>query len=433
MLRGASPIPRGFSPVPRGFSPVPRGFSPVPRDFHPVPHVRSLAGMPSPLAAEWSLRSDIVFLNHGSYGAAPTAVLDKQATLRRRMERNPVQWFLRDFQALLDEAIATISRFIGADTSDVAMVRNATAGVNAVLRSIDLAPGDELVLTNHAYPACRRALEYVAARTGCSPVVVDVPLHAGPAEIVATLADAVTARTRLALVSHVTSPTGLVMPIGDITAAIEARGCDVLVDGAHAPGMVAVDVTAIGAAYYTGNCHKWMCAPKGAGFLHVRADRHDRIVPTSVSEGFDRSGEGRDRYQRLFSWTGTDDVTALLSVPAALTVMDGMVAGGWEAVMSANHALVTAGRSIVAEAVGAPDLPDEAMLGSMAVVPLPDDEGSTAPVDPLQEWLYAAHRIEVPLVRWPRPTSRLLRLSAQLYNDLADYEALAAALKERPL
>ncbi|MCY1006555.1 aminotransferase class V-fold PLP-dependent enzyme [Nannocystis pusilla] len=391
----------------------------------------------SPAAAElrsrWTLDPEVVFLNHGSFGACPRAVLAVQDELRRRMEREPVRFFLRDLQAPLAAAREAVAAFVGADPQDLVFVRNATEGVNAVLRSLEFAAGDELLITSHGYNACNNAARYVALRTGARVVTAALPFPiSGPEEAVAAILAALTPRTRLAIVDHITSPTGLLLPIAAIVAALQERGVDCLVDGAHAPGMVPLDVDAIGAAYYTGNLHKWVCAPKGAAILHVRRDRQAAIHPAVISHGLGHSGPG-SRLHAEFDWTGTADPTPWLCVPAALQEIGGMLPGGWPEVQARNHALVCAGRKIVAEALGAELPAPEDMLGSLASLFLPPGpEGQVVtPLtsDPLQDALLLRHGIEVPLPPWPAPPQRLIRISAQLYNEVAHYEALARALR----
>ena len=379
----------------------------------------------------WTLDPDITFLNHGSFGATPRAVLEKQQELRARMEREPVLFLARELEARLDEARDVLAAFLDADASGLAFVPNATAGVNAVLRSLDLDLHDELLVTTHEYNACRNALEFVASVSGARVVVVDVPFPIdSPSTVIARILEKVTDRTRLLLVDHVTSQTALVFPVAEIVAELRERGVDTLVDGAHAPGMVPLDLRAIDAAYYPGNLHKWVCAPKGAAFLAVRKDRRASIRPVSISHGANSTRSDRSRFLLEFDWTGTFDPTAVLSVPAALETM-AAIGGGWPSVMQRNRELALRARDILIAALGIPSPAPDSMIGSMASIPLPDGTALAAPSlygDPLQERLFENDRIEVPIVPWPQPPKRLVRVSAQMYNREEDYTKLAKAL-----
>ena len=397
--------------------------------------------MTSSLARHWSIDPAVTFLNHGSFGACPVPVLARQDELRRRLETEPVRFFLREYEDLLDAARRELAAFVGADPDGLAFVPNATAGVNTVLRSLDLAPGDELLTTDHAYPACGNALSFVAGRAGARVVVARVPFPIdSPDRVTEAVLAAVTPRTRLVLIDHVTSPTALVFPVGGIVAALAARGIDALVDGAHAPGMLPLDVEGIGAAYYTGNCHKWLCAPKGAAFLAVRADRRARVRPLVVSHGAaaDPALRGRSRFRLEMDWTGTGDPTPALSVPAAIRFLGSLLPGGWPELMERNRALALAARECLAVALGLGDgsaLCPAAMLGSMAALPLPADLAKRFPATgvephPLQDRLYREYGIEVPVFPWPTSDRPILRVSAQAYNAIGQYEKLAGALEE---
>jgi isopenicillin-N epimerase len=385
-----------------------------------------------PLAARWPLDPSIDFLNHGSFGACPHAVLDRQSALRAEMEAEPVRFLSRELDDRLDAARAALAAFLGADSDDLGFVPNATSGVNAVLRSRDFAAGDELLTTDHAYNACRNALDYVAERTGARVVVVPVPFPvAAPGVIVEAVLARVTPRTRLVLIDHVTSPTGIVLPVAALSAELAARGVEILVDGAHAPGMIPLDLATLGATYYSGNCHKWLCAPKGSAFLWVRRDRHPGVRPLTISHGANRRKPGRSRFRLEFDWTGTSDPTAWLTVPAALECVGGMLPGGWPAVMARNHALAVEARRLLCAAAGTPPVCPDSMLGSLASVILPD--GTTSEVvwgrpEPLQTRLFERWRIEVPVMSWPAPPRRLIRISAQLYNSREQFARLAEAL-----
>ncbi|HEV8141637.1 MAG TPA: aminotransferase class V-fold PLP-dependent enzyme [Methylomirabilota bacterium] len=381
----------------------------------------------------WSLDPGVVFLNHGSFGACPTEVLRFQADLRAEMEAEPVRFLSRELDDRLDVARTALGAFLGADPDDLAFVTNATSGVNAVLRSLTFAPNDELLTTDHAYNACRNALTYVAQRTGARVVVVTLPFPATPDIVVEAVLARVTPRTRLALLDHVTSPTALVLPIERVIPELVRLGIDVLVDGAHAPGMVPLDLGTLGATYYSGNCHKWLCAPKGSAFLWVRRDRHADVRPLTISHGANARRPGRARFRLEFDWTGTSDPTAWLTVPKAIDYIGGLLPGGWPAVMTRNQALALEARRVLCDAVGtAPPCPDT-MVGSLASVVLPD--GPTADVfwrnpDPLQPRLFEGWGIEVPIVSFPAAPRRLVRVSAQLYNDRTQYVRLAEALRK---
>lgn len=380
----------------------------------------------------WTLDPAITFLNHGSFGACPREVLDHQSELRARMEREPVHFFVHQLEPLWNAAREQAAAFVGARPEDLAFVRNATAGVNAVLRSLRFAPGDQLLCTDHGYNACRNVLAFVAERWGAEVVVAELPFPlSDPSEVTRAIADAVTDRTRLALIDHVTSPTGLVLPIAEITEALSERGVRTLVDGAHAPGMLALDVEATGATWYTANFHKWTCAPKGAAMLWARPDAQEGLHPAVISHGYN-SGRPRKRFLEEMDWTGTDDPTPALCVPKAIEVV-GAIGGGWDAIRERNRALVLHGRDLLAEALDVAAPAPDAMIGSLAALPLPDGDGappsSALYADPLQIALFERHRVEVPIPPWPHPPRRLVRISAHLHNEASDYGRLAAALQ----
>ncbi|MBI5851792.1 MAG: aminotransferase class V-fold PLP-dependent enzyme [Planctomycetes bacterium] len=385
----------------------------------------------SPLAEHWLLDPSITFLNHGSFGACPRAVLDEQSRWRERMEREPVLFLHRESEGLLDEARAVLATFVGADPDDVAFVVNATTGVNTVLRSLELQAGDDLLVTDQEYNACRNALDFVAARRGARVVVAHVPFPLrDPSQVVGAITAAVTPRTRVLLVDLVTSQTGLVMPIERIVAAMQERGIDVLVYGAHAPGMVPLDLERLGAAWFTGNCHKWLCTPKGAAFLWVRRDRQAAIRPLVISHGANSKRTDRSRFRIEADWIGTHDPTPWLCIPQALRFLAGLLPGGIDALRAHNHSLVLDGRTAICRALGIAAPAPESMIGSLASIPLPKGLPGEPPLflDPLQVRLFEGERIEVPVMSLGNPTRRLLRISAQAYNHRDEYARLAAVL-----
>ena len=387
------------------------------------------------IASAFSLQSGIHFLNHGSFGACPSRVLDQQTEFRRQLEAEPVQFMVHALPPLWDLARQRLAQMLNASPAGLALLTNATAGVNAVLRSLPFRSGDEILVTNHGYNACSNAARFVAERVGAKVVVAEVPFPlASQDEIVDAVLAAVSEKTRLVLIDHVTSPTAIVMPVATIADALARRQIDLLVDGAHAPGMLPLDLAELDVPYYAGNCHKWLCAPKGCGFLHVRADRRADIHPTVISHGFNALTDEKSRFHLEFDWTGTSDPTAALCIPAAVETVPTLVAGSWENVMSHNHALAVAGRDLVCAALSIEPPTPEDMLGSIVSIPLPPapPEVQVGPFDsdPLQRDLYKKHKIEIPIFPFPKSPQRMLRLSAHVYNDISDYEHLSVAIAE---
>jgi len=410
--------------------------------------------MPNPeFAKHWLLDPAVTFLNHGSFGACPKPVLELQTQLRERIEREPILVLDGELERRLDAAREPLANFIGAAPQDVAFVPNATTGVNTVLRSLDLGPDDEILTTDHEYNACLNAARAIAAETGATLTIAQVPFPLTSAtQIVDAMVAAATPHTRIALFSHVTSATAVIFPVAEIVAALADRGIETLIDGAHAPGMVPVDLSALQAAgvtYYTGNCHKWLCAPKGAGFLWVRRDLQARIRPLIVSHAANSPRNDRSYFLQSADWTGTLDPTPYLCVPAAIEFLGNLFPGGWPELMATNHRLALAAHDLLTDNLRTKPLTPDDMLGSMAAIELPADleparpspvpgspPDTTYPVDPLHDLLFEHEAVEVPAYQWPpvpqadRPTLRLLRVSAQVYNALADYERLAQALND---
>jgi isopenicillin-N epimerase len=372
----------------------------------------------------WSLDPQITFLNHGSFGACPLPVLKFQQSLRDRIERQPLQFFGRDLEELLDRARVELAKFVGAESDDLVFVPNATTGINTVLRSLKFEPGDELLTTCQEYNACRNALDFVAERSEATVMVAEVPYPIAHSDlIIEPILKAVTPKTRLVLLDHVTSQTGLVFPIAQLIQALNDQGIDTLIDGAHAPGMVELNLKKLGATYYTGNCHKWLCGPKGAAFLYIQQNRQSEIRPLTISHGANSPRRDRSRFHLEFDWTGTDDPTAYLSLPEAIRFMGSLLPGGWTELMVQNRVKVLAARQILSQIlkISVPS-PDE-MIGALATLPLPD--GSYIE---LQDALLEQFGIEVPIVPYPASPNRLIRISAQIYNRLDQYEYLGRSL-----
>lgn len=384
--------------------------------------------MPLAALSDWPLDPEVVYLNHGAFGSCPRPVQETAEALRRRFERAPMQFVMRDAESLIDEARAAAAPLMGADGEDLVFVQNATTAVCTVLASLPIRPGDELLVTDHAYNACRNALNLHARRTGMSVVVAHVPFPcAGPDEIVAAVLGAVTARTHLALLDHVSSPTALVFPVAELVRALTARGVDTLIDGAHAPGMLALDLRALGATYYAANLHKWCGVPKTAAVLYVRRDRQADLHPLVIGHGANSPRTDRSRFQLEFDWIGTHDPAAAMSLPAALRYMSGLLPGGLPALRDRNHDLVVRGRALLMRALCLEAPCPAAMLGAMATLPLPANMSMSAPA--LYESLWRKHRIEAPVFDWPTQGRPMLRVCAQIYNHLAQYERLAEAVR----
>lgn len=387
----------------------------------------------------WCLDPDIIMLNHGSFGACPRPVLDLQDRLRARMEERPVPFLVREMQPLLDESRQALAALIGGDASNLAFVTNATAGVNAVLRSLRFQPGDELLVTDHGYNACSNVVRYVAQRERLRVAVARIPLPIESSDqVVQAVLDATTPQTRLVLIDHITSPTAVIFPVAEIIRRLAERDIDTLIDGAHAPGMLPLELDRLGAAYYTGNCHKWLCAPKGAAFLYVRPDRQEGLQPPVISHGYNQPRRGYSPFQDAFDWQGTYDPTPWLCVSESIRFVSGLFAGGLEGLMRRNRELALTARRILSSQTPLQPICPSEMLGAMVAFRLPDSVAATAPADPealvplpaLGRVLANRYSIETPVHYWPAPPRTLLRVSAQAYNNAEHYERLANALAE---
>ncbi len=391
------------------------------------PPVTAVPEPPEPLGADlldkWALDPAITYLNHGHFGACPRAVLEAQSAWRQRLEARPIELLERQRRSLLAHARQAVGGLIGADPDDFGFVTNATGGVNAVLRSLNFEDGHELVTTNHVYNAVRQTLHFLARAVGATVVEVDVPLPVdGPDEIVAAIAGALTDRTRLVVIDHITSSTAVILPVRRIVELCSDRGIDVLVDGAHAPGMVDLDVTALGAAYYAGNLHKWVCAPKGAAFLWVRPDRQAGIHPNTISHYLDQG------LTEEFQWQGTRDITAWLCARDSIEFMEQF---GWDNVRRHNHALAVWAQATLSRRWGVPTTTpaDGSMLGSMASVPVPEAARRHFPdAAAVQRRLLEKYRIELPVIDWS--DRWWIRVSCQIYNEPGQYERLGEAVME---
>jgi isopenicillin-N epimerase len=385
--------------------------------------------IPSEFARLWPLDPGVVYLNHGSFGACPRFVLERQAQYRLQLESQPVRFLMQKMEELLDHSRLKVARFINAAPEDLVFVQNATAGVNTVFRSLRFSPGDEILYSNHTYGACQRLLEYISWQTGARlvEVVYDFPIES-PETIVQAFIEKVTRHTRIALVDHIASATALIHPVETIVRELAERGVDTMIDGAHALGSISLDLEKIGAAYYTANCHKWLCTPKSAAILHVRRDKQKGIVPVVISH----AGHQAEPFTERFFWPGTNDPTASLCVADAIDYLGTEFPGGWPAIMKRNHDLCLEARDLVCNMLEIARPCPDAMIASMATFPLPYAD-PVVPIgykgfDPLQDYLFREHNIEIPVWNWSSPQSKLIRISVQLYNSLDQYHYFATAL-----
>jgi len=365
------------------------------------------------------LDPDVTFLNHGSFGACPRPVFEAYQRWQLALEREPVDFLSRRADGLLAEARAALGAYLHADPESLTFVPNATAGMNTVARSLDLRPGDEILTTDHEYGAVDLTWRYIERKTGARVVRAAIPLPVTTGEdFVERLWTYVTPHTRLISISHITSPTALIFPVAEVCRRARAAGILTAVDGAHAPGQVDLDMAALGADFYTGNCHKWLCAPKGSAFLYARPEFHALLDPVIISWGWE---EGNTFVQRT-QWQGTRDLAAFLAVPDAIAFLQ---AHDWAAVRAECHALALETRRRVADLTGlAPISPNSAdWIGQMAAMPVPDCDAQA-----LARRLWEDHRIEIPVVQWGGRT--FVRISVQGYNSPAEADRLLAALGE---
>lgn len=381
----------------------------------------------------WMLDKNITFLNHGSFGACPVPVLDEQMRFRKKLESEPLRYFVRDYEEDYLKAQFALAEFTGCSPADLVFVSNATSGVNTVLKSLDLKHGGEILFTNQIYPACRNTILFLHHTKGISykEVKINLPVTVQE-EVVNQIMENVNENTRLALIDHVSSLPGMVFPVKEITEKLQSRGIEVLIDGAHAPGMIPLNISEINPDYYTGNCHKWLCTPKGSAFLYVKKDRQEKIHPLVTSRINLDNGQYKSDFQLEFSWQGTVDPGAVLTIPVALDFLKSLDDKGIEGLMKRNKKLVFDAAEMICGEFGITMPYLEEMTGSIYGIPFFRDEViNETPVNKrssLQEILFFEYNIEVMVSYWENPPDRLLRISAQAYNSPAQYEYLLSSL-----
>ncbi len=373
---------------------------------------------------EYLLRPGMAFLNHGSYGACPRPVFEEYQRWQRELAAQPVEFLGRRLHDLLGSAREALAAYVGTAADNLVFVPNATHGMNIVARSLRLGPGDEVLGATHEYGAVERTWRFICGQTGAEyrSQPIDLPVD-DPETLIEQLWASVTERTRVLVVSHITSPTALIFPIAAICRRAAAQGILTVIDGAHAPGHIDLHLDTLGADFYTGNCHKWLCAPNGSGFLYARPERQALLHPLVVSWGWQARKPGPSPFQDFFEWTGTSDPSAYLSVPAAIAFQ---ARHNWPRVRADCHALARQARERVAALTGleqiCPDSPE--WWGQMCTIPLPLADSAAGEV--LKHKLWDDYQVEVPIVDWQ---DRLfVRVSIQAYNTPGDVDRLVDAL-----
>ncbi len=370
---------------------------------------------------EWLLDPDVVFLNHGCFGACPRTVLALQSELRAQLERQPLAFLDRERKERIDRALAAVGEFVGARGEDMGFVTNATEGVHAVARSLRFNVGDEIITAQHRYDAIGNTLAHVADRAGARLIEVPIDLPFEPSRFIESITKAMSPNTRLVVVDHIVSISSLILPVQEVIDLCNRRGIETLIDGAHAPGMLDLDIEELGATYYSGNLHKWVCAPKGAGFLWVQRDRKEHIHPAIISN---YHGQG---FNSEFDWQGTRDITPWLCAPASIEFFEQW---GWDRVRAHNHQLATWAQAHHCEMWDVESISpiDGSLIGSMVTIPLPPRAQHYGDKFALMRAIYDTYRIEVPVVEVNG--RRMVRISCHLYNRAEDCERLAVAIRE---
>ncbi len=387
------------------------------------------------LARHWDLKESIVFLNHGSFGACPSPVQRKREDLLRWIESDPMEFMLSEYQPLLDSSLKTITEFVGAQPESVVYVENSTTGINTILRNLPIDLGDEILVTDQEYFSSANSLKIISRIRGATVRMVHLPFPVkSPEEIVNAFEEAVSNSTKYALVDHIVSSTGMIMPLKKIIDTLSRAGVKTIVDGAHGPGQVPLNLKELGCLAYVGNCHKWLCSPRSSASLYVHPDFQNGFLPLVISHLPDDLETGLSDFQVCFRWNGTPDPTPVLCVPESLKFMEELHRSGWAGIMKSNREKSLKARRILCFALGVkPPCPDS-MVGSMAAIPLEGYKPAAFTVshgiDPLQQWLKYEKGIVVPITDICNGARRMVRISAQQYNSIDQYRYLAEALVE---
>jgi isopenicillin-N epimerase len=376
------------------------------------------------LRRRFLLDPSVTFLNHGSFGACPRPVFQAYQRWQRELERQPVEFLGRRYNGLMLEARSALGKYLGTEANNLVFTSNVTVSLNIVARSLDLGPGDEVLATNHEYGALDRTWRFLAKERGFKYINQPIPFQDMDSEsnwFVEKLWQGVTPRTRVIFLSHITSPTALLFPVEAVIRRARTEGILTVVDGAHAPGQIPLRLDELGADFYGGNLHKWLCAPKGAGFLYARPDVQHLLKPLVVSWGYEAEVPGPSQFVDHNEWTGTRDIAAFLAVPDAIRFQE---EHDWPKVRAACHDLVREAQERICRLTGMSPLSDDSWYVQLAAAPLPDSVDLAA----LKTRLYDEYRIEVPMILWNG--KKFVRVSIQGYNTRHDVDALVNALKD---
>jgi isopenicillin-N epimerase len=368
------------------------------------------------------LDPDVTFLNHGSFGAVPRSVFHKYQFWQRELERQPVEFLGRKYPQLMLDARLSLAEYIHTFQSNVVFTPNVTVSINIVARSLDLGYGDEVLTTDHEYGACDRTWRFLSNERGFRYIqqTILLPIQS-EGEFINSLWKGVTTKTKVIFLSHITSPTATIFPVAAVCERARQEGILTVVDGAHAPGQIPLDMDSIGADFYGGNLHKWLCAPKGAGFLYARPGVQHLLKPLIVSWGYESENPSNSRFVDYYEWTGTRDIAAYLAVAEAIKFQSDQ---HWESVREDCHNLAGEAQQRICELTGlAPLHADESFFGQFASIPLPDKVSPTL----LKEELYSRYKVEVPIIAWNE--KKLIRVSVQGYNTRRDIDNLLYALE----
>ena len=373
------------------------------------------------LRHQFLLDPTVTFLNHGSFGATPKPVFDVYQAWQRELERQPVEFLDRRFRERMTVSRTALAECLGTQRDNLVYVTNATVGVNIVARSINLSPSDEVLATDHEYGACDRIWRYLSQKQGFAYINQPICLPITSTEdLIDQLWQGVTAQTKVIFLSHITSPTAIIFPVAEVCRRAREQGILTVVDGAHAPGQIHLGLDNIDADFYAGNLHKWLCSPKGAGFLYARPEVQDVLEPLVVSWGYEGEKPGSSQFVDYHEWQGTRDLAAFLSVPAAIRFQQ---ENNWGRLQDACHVLAVEVEARICKLTGLPSLyatDDWFVQMVSAMLPVETD------IAALKEFLYEKHRIEVPLIEWNG--KKLIRISIQGYNSREDVDTLMTAL-----